>query len=295
MPMPMTERDAAALRQALTYDWHQIQRHLTEEAAREQGQNDPYESYTTVDEDGRTIHHFDPDSWWLRDYDERHVIFDLGGLSILITRPFHADSVCTSLRAAYAVEPDSDCDDCFTADQIKAHIERFPAGQFAAQRTGGPVAGNCVGMAVNMRASRPPTAPVLPWREAIGDMTLSAHEPDGDWLYGVEMAVHPDYRGHGIGAHLHTARFALAQALNLRGIYMVGMLMGYRERAQRSNLSVQEYGMRVMAGAIKDPTVSFQINRGFHPIRVVENYTDEADAGDAGVLLVWENDAYSGD
>lgn len=293
--MPMKERDAEALRQALTVDWHQIQRHLTEAAAEEHGQDDPYAPYWTENEDGTKTLHFNPDSWWLRDYDERHVIFDLGGLSILHTQPFHADSVSISLRAAYAVDFDSECDDCFTADHIKAHINRFPAGQFAAQRTGGPIAGNCVGIAVNTRTSRPPTAPALPWREAIGDMTLSAHEPDGDWIYGVEMAVHPDYRGHGIATHLHIARFALAQALNLRGIYMVGMLMGYREHAEERNLSVHEYGMRVMAGDIKDPTVSFQINRGFHPIGVVENYTDEADAGDAGVLLVWQNEEYSGD
>ncbi len=292
-PVPLSQSDQDKLREALNYEWPGIQRQLLVEAAAASGQEDPYEPYWTTDEDGNRVLHFSPDAWWLQDYDERKVIFELGGISIFNTQPFHASSVSSTLRAAYGVHGDDDCDDCFTEEQIEAQIKRFPAGQFAAQRTGGPGAGFCVGMAVNMRATRPPTAPVLPWREAIGDMTLSAHEPEGDWIYGVEMAVDPSYRGHGIGTHFHIARFALAQALNLRGVYLVGMLMGYRERANR--MDVAEYGERVIAGELKDPTVTMQLNRGFRPLRVVRDYCDEYEAGDAGVLLVWENPEYEAD
>ena len=82
----------------------------------------------------------------------------------------------------------------------------------------------------------------------------------------------------------------MARGLNLRGWYAIGMLMGYKHYAEKMHVS--DYGEKVIAGDFKDPTVSMQINRGFRPVRVVTNYVDEPAAGDAGVLLVWENPDY---
>ena len=161
-------------------------------------------------------------------------------------------------------------------------------------------------------------------------MQLGAHEADGDWLYGVEMAVRPMYRRHGIGTSLYEARVRLVGQENLRSWYMVGMLMGYRrlavdalEGAQKAELDevfaaarnrdgdrqtrqaardklrhfptyadlmdVVEYGNKVIARELKDPTVTMQMNRGFRAEGVITDYVDESAAGDAGVLLVWDN------
>ena len=38
-----------------------------------------------------------------------------------------------------------------------------------------------------------------------------------------------------------------------------------------------------------------QMNRGFVPKRVVTDYADEPAAGDAGVLIVWQNPEYESD
>ncbi len=121
-------------------------------------------------------------------------------------------------------------------------------------------------------------------------MRLSAHEDAGDWLYGVEMAVRPMYRRRGIGTAMYEARKRLVASLNLRGWYFVGMLMGYRDHSD--TLSALEYGERVIAGELTDPTVTMQMNRGFRPIRVIRDYVEEEAAGNAGVLLVWENSDY---
>ena len=285
--MAEIDDDKPSLKRALESDFPEIQKKLLEDAAQEHGQDDPYAPYWTVDEDGRRVLHASPDSWWLSDYDESKVILKLPGIAIMNTRAGHLDSASDTLRAAYGVRYDEDCGDCFTPANLAAHCERFPAGQFVAIRTGGPGAGFCVGMASNLRTSRPPSAKTLPWKSAIGDMTLAAHEPEGDWIYGVEMAVHPNYRGHGIGSALHQARFALAKSLKLRGVYLVGMLMGYRD--QSDAMSLREYGERVMSRQIKDPTVTMQLNRGFRALELVPDYADEPAAGDAGVLLVWRN------
>jgi GNAT superfamily N-acetyltransferase len=215
---------------------------------------------------------------------------ELPGIDIMNTPDWHAESAARVLRAAYGLSQGEDCGDCFTARDIAAHIALFPEGQFAAICVSGPAAGNAVGMAVTMRSSRPPTASILPWREAIRDMRLSAHEPEGDWLYGVEMAVHPTYQGHGIGTGLYQARFQLARRLNLRGWYAVGMLMGYKDYADK--MDVLEYADKVITREIKDPTVTMQMNRGFRAEGVVTDYVDEPAAGDSGVLIVWENPEY---
>ena len=81
--------------------------------------------------------------------------------------------------------------------------------------------------------------------------------------------------------------------LNLRGWYLVGMLMGYESHAQ--DMDVIEYGEKVIAREIKDPTVTMQMNRGFRPVRVITDYVDESAAGNAGVLLVWDNPHFDPD
>jgi hypothetical protein len=69
------------------------------------------------------------------------------------------------------------------------------------------------------------------------------------------------------------------------------MLMGYHRYCRQ--MSVAEYARQVIKGDLYDPTVSMQMNRGFRPICLVEHYNDEPLAGDAGVLIVWENPGYS--
>lgn len=281
-----SEENLAALKQALDGSWPEIQMHLLEQA--EEDEDTKYETSW----DGKRRVRLSFDSWWLKDFIREDVLLELPRIAIMNSKPWHVDSVCISLRDAYGLNVRDDCDDCFDQQDIRAHIERFPQGQFVAQLISGPNAGNCAGMAVTMRSSRPPTAPVLPWMEAIGDMLLGAHDPDGDWLYGVEVAVHRFYQGHGIGTGLYRARFDLVKRLNLRGWYAVGMLMGYHGYAEE--MDVVEYGTRVIAGDIKDPTVTMQMNRGFRPVSVVTDYHSEPAAGDAGVLIVWENPEYEG-
>lgn len=263
--MSNNDSEFDALKRALDNDWPEIQRHLIGEGA-------------------------GLDSWWLDRFERKDVLLELPGVVIMNTRDWHVDGVVKTLEDTYGYGG-YDCDDCFRATHISAHIERFPEGQFVGIRISGPNAGHAIAMASTMRTSRPPTAPVLPWGEAIGDLTLSAHQPEGDWLYGVELAVRPMYRRKGIGKGLYQARFDLVKSLNLRGWYAVGMLMGYQAHAHKMN--VVEYGEKVIARQIKDPTVTMQMNRGFRAGGVITDYVDEPAAGNAGVLIVWENPNYA--
>jgi len=280
--MKRSKDELEILKKALDNDWPEIQTHLYQQGAVE-NEDVKYD----VSYDGKRKVPLGFDSWWLKDFIREDVLTELPGVVIMNTKPWHIGSACISYREAYGIRVGEDCDDCFDEKDIESQIALFPEGQFVAQRISGPNAGNCVGMATTMRTSRPPTAPILPWMAAIGDLRIAKHEADGDWLYGVEVAVHPMYRRHGIGTGLYQARFDLVKRLNLRGWYAVGMLMGYGRYAEK--MDVVDYGESVIAGAIKDPTVTMQMNRGFRAQGVVTDYVDEPAAGDAGVLLIWEN------
>ena len=229
------KNELESLKRALNDDWPEIQNHLLEQAAAEKAQNaDAGATKYEHSWDGQRRAPLSFDSWWLKDFIREDVLLELPGVVIMNTKPWHVRSVCISQRAAYGLRNYEDCDDCFDTPDIEAHIERFSEGQFAAQRISGPNAGNCVGMAVTMRASRPPSAPILPWLEAIGDMRLSAHEAGGRLVIRRRSGGTSDVPAsrHWFSG-LYEARFQLARRLNLRGWYAIGMLMGYKESRRR--------------------------------------------------------------
>lgn len=211
----------------------------------------------------------------------------LDKLVIANTRIEHAAEIGQIIRRAFGLGFDDECEDCMGRNAIAAQLSRFPEGQFVALlEEDGRM--KVVGTAHTMRLSKAPNPGE--WMETIGDLGIANHEPDGEWLYGVEMAVHPGYRRLGIGTALYEARFALCKRLNLRGWYAGGMLMGYPKVADQ--MSVREYGEKVVRGELVDPTVTMQMRRGFKPVQVIEYYMDEPASGDGAMLIVWENPDY---
>ena len=174
---------------------------------------------------------------------------------------------------------------CIGQKELVEQLQRFPEGQFIAVAN---VKGSekVVGVAVAMRTDYAPSARPLSWRDMIGDMGIANHAPGGEWLYGVEKAVHPDYQGMGVGSALYKAQFDLAKKLRLEGIYAGGMLKGYQNFKQE--MSLREYAGKVMRGELFDPTVSVQMRKGFAPRTLIENYSWDHQAEHAGMLIVWE-------
>jgi len=167
---------------------------------------------------------------------------------------------------------------------VAQQLERFAEGQFVAVvRDGGRE--RVVGTSTTLRTDRPPSEPPLPWHEAIGDDGIPTHDPDGAWLYGVEIAVHPAFQRRGIASALYRTRLGLVEELDLAGWYAGGMLMGYHRYADR--LSPRAYAKQVVAGTLDDPTVSMQMRRGLVPSGIIEHYYREPKAGDCAVLLTW--------
>ena len=103
-----------------------------------------------------------------------------------------------------------------------------------------------------------------------GDYSFTTHDPNGDTLYGIEIFVHPDYRGLRLGRRLYEARKELCESLNLKSIIAGGRIPGYHEYAEK--LSPRQYIDKVKAKEIYDPTLTFQISNDFHVRKVLKNY-----------------------
>lgn len=180
-------------------------------------------------------------------------------------------------------------DEWFTAEMYRSHITVFPEGQMCAllHTDEGTIV---VGETTTFRTNRSFEGDVPYYFEVIGNGYLTTHEPDGEWLYGVDVGVHPAYRRLGIGSRLYEARKQLVQRLNLRGELVAGLLPGYE--AYQQQMSMDAYVERVVTGELVDPTLSMQLRNGFQFRRLLKGYIHDPRSNDTVTLIVRENPSY---
>lgn len=172
--------------------------------------------------------------------------------------------------------------DLLSREDIEAYAEVFPEGYFVAIADGRPV-----GMGAGIYLDFDFDHPQHTIADITGDHQCGNHDPNGEWYYGTDITVLPEYRGRGIGGMLYERRKGLVIRDGKRGIIAGGSVPGYFEH--KRTLSIHEYVDRVVAGELYDPTLTFQLSHGFEVRGLLENYLgDEADDGWAA-LIVWEN------
>lgn len=113
----------------------------------------------------------------------------------------------------------------------------------------------------------------------------------GDALYGLDILIHPDYRGFRLGRRLYEARKELCRQHNLRAILAGGRIPNYYKHADK--MSPSEYFEAVKNKRIYDPILTFQLSNDFQVTRVLKKYLpeDEKSQGFA-TLLEWRNIFY---
>lgn len=169
------------------------------------------------------------------------------------------------------------------AEHFLHHLDLFPEADLVAL-AGDAVVGLGSGFLTDVDVDRPDHHT---FREMIDDGWYGRHDPHGAWYYGADISVHPYWRGRGIGGRLYEARKALVRRLGRRGIVAGGMLPGYG--AVRGRMSVPQYVAAVVAGELRDPTLSFQLRHGFEVRGLLRGYIDEPASDDWATLIVWEN------
>jgi 4-aminobutyrate aminotransferase / (S)-3-amino-2-methylpropionate transaminase / 5-aminovalerate transaminase len=198
------------------------------------------------------------------------------GLTVLHTRLEHAEQLEELQRICF---PTLDDAERFKASHYRKHLELFPDGQFVVLE-----GDRVVGATTTLRLHFDFEHVNHTFADIIQGGWLTAHEPQGHWLYGADVGVNPLYRGRGLATALYAARQETVWRLGLRGQVTAGMIRDYG--GVKDRMSAQDYYQGVIEGRIKDSTLSMQLGVGFEPRALLADYLNDPVCDNYSVLLV---------
>ncbi|NUQ26079.1 MAG: bifunctional GNAT family N-acetyltransferase/carbon-nitrogen hydrolase family protein [Saprospiraceae bacterium] len=182
--------------------------------------------------------------------------------------------------------PDSPSD-YWIEEHIQKLLDIFPEGQI-----GISVNGKIVGCALAIIVNYEHFGDEHTYQQITGNYTFNTHNPKGDVLYGIEVFIHPEYRGLRLGRRLYDARKELCENLNLRAIIFGGRIPNYHLHAH--TVTPKEYIQKVKHKEIYDPTLTFQLSNDFHIKKVLKGYLPgDKSSQEYATLLQWDNIYYS--
>jgi predicted amidohydrolase/GNAT superfamily N-acetyltransferase len=175
----------------------------------------------------------------------------------------------------------------WTLSAISKLIGLFGEGQIV-MKADGVVVGCALSIIVDYRRFNDDHS----YKKITGNYTFSTHKPGGNVLYGIEVFIHPDYRGLRLGRRLYDARKELCEHLNLQAIIFGGRIPNYYQHAE--TMTPREYIRKVRNKELYDPVLSFQLSNDFHVKKVLQGYMpDDAQSKEYAVLLQWDNIYFS--
>jgi len=183
--------------------------------------------------------------------------------------------------------------DCFPAPfpeellwqraHLETHVNRFPCGQFVCLD-----GERVVGSASSTLVSEEVWLGHLSWEATVGGPFLETYDSEGTTLYGLDISVHPEYRGRGIGRMLYEERFRLVREGVGERYGTACRLPGYRDYAtSRPGTSVEEYAEYVVKGLIQDRTLTPLLRYGLTYLGVIDDYMEDFESHNTAALLEW--------
>ena len=171
----------------------------------------------------------------------------------------------------------------WTREQFESQLRIFPEGQLAVE-----IDGQLAATSSSLILVYDPDMAWFDWTKVADNGYLRNHHPKGDTLYGIEIMVHPDFRGMKLSRRLYDARKELCRERNLQRIIIGGRIPGYGKHAD--DMTAREYVDLVREGALFDPVLTAQMANGFALQGLIPGYfpTDEASRGYA-TFLEWRN------
>lgn len=171
----------------------------------------------------------------------------------------------------------------WTTKNLESHLKHFPEGQFVLTLDGEIIA-SCSSLILNYADF----SDWHDWWEASGQGDIRNHDPDGDTLYGIEIQVHPKYRGMRLARRLYAARKLLCRERNLARIVIGGRIPGYA--AVASQMSAEEYVAAVGERRLFDPVLTTQLANGFVMRQLIPDYmSKDEDSGGFATQCEWSN------
>ena len=114
----------------------------------------------------------------------------------------------------------SDGSDVFwTHEQIEKLIKIFPEGQIVTV-----VDEKIVGCALSIIVEYDKVKNDHTYAQVTGKETFNTHSPQGNILYGIEVFIHPEYRGLRLARRMYEYRKELCAPLNLLAILFGGRI-----------------------------------------------------------------------
>ncbi|KLT69433.1 carbon-nitrogen hydrolase family protein [Flavobacterium sp. ABG] len=169
---------------------------------------------------------------------------------------------------------------------IKKLLSIFPEGQLVILADG-----VVVGSALSLIVDETLVDKRHNYNQIHGNYTFSTHNPNGEILYGIDVFIHPQYRGLRLGRRLYDARKELCEQLNLKAIVFAGRIPNYAQHARK--LTPKNYIDKVKHKELHDPVLSFQLSNDFHVLRIIKNYLEgDEESKEFAVLLEWNNVYY---
>ena len=170
--------------------------------------------------------------------------------------------------------------------RIDILLEKFPEGQLCIE-----VDGKVVACALAIVVDYTKVDDAHTYNEITGNYSFSTHDPDGNVMYGIEIFVHPEYRGLRLGRRLYDERKVLCERLNLKSIVAGGRLPSYHQFS--NELTPRQYIDKVKLKEIYDPTLTFQLANDFHVNKVLKGYLPgDYESKEYATLLEWNNIYY---
>jgi GNAT superfamily N-acetyltransferase len=126
------------------------------------------------------------------------------------------------------VFPDLIPEERMKAVHFSSYLDLFPEGKWVAE-----IDGKIVGSTSSIRYHFNPSSPEMHrFADLFDDGFMRTHAPDGNWLYGMDMAVFATFRGLGIARQLYRARQRVVNTMGLKGQVTVGMLNGFAAQSK---------------------------------------------------------------
>ncbi len=175
----------------------------------------------------------------------------------------------------------------WTRKQIAKLLRIFPEGQIVVV-----VDDKIVGCALSIIVDYDLVKNDHTYDKVTGHETFDTHNPNGNILYGIEVFIHPDYRGLRLGRRMYDYRKEICESLNLKAIMFGGRIPNYHKYADK--MRPKEYIQKVKMKEIYDPVLTFQLSNDFHVRKVMTNYLpNDEESKHYATLLQWDNIYYT--
>lgn len=173
----------------------------------------------------------------------------------------------------------------WTREQFESQLSIFPEGQIGVE-----IDGTLVATSSSLIVDEEDFGAYHTFDDVSDKGFIRNHDPEGDTLYGIDIAVDLKHRGVHLTRRIYEARKELCRQRNLRAIMIAGRIPGYARHADK--MTAEEYVRRVISKTlkVKDPVLTAQLAQGFSVRAVLKDYLpQDTESSGYAVFMEWLN------